>query len=343
MLNTVQVLPRIDLLVKVLIAVFIVSPIAFLYAYQAVVPFSIFLNVFSSTLILALGIYCAYKRQRSAYFFVAAFLVICTASPINSLRVAGILPTNMFTVNGLQIGSAIEMILLAYALADRLYITRRDKALAQAAALYAQQQLVETLQDSERYLEEQIQERTQELSDKNKELERLSITDQLTGVFNRLKLTTLLEDELERNKRYQNGLTLLMIDADHFKAINDTYGHPAGDRVLADIAARLRAHSRHNDAAGRWGGEEFLVICPGTALEGAIKLAETLRDTVAQHAFNIGHDTYINATISIGVAQLQERDTLTSLLERVDAALYQAKAKGRNRVAIAPDESPCPE
>lgn len=339
MLNTDRVMPRVDALVKLIVAIFIVSPIAFFYAYHRVIPFAMLLNVIASTLILGIGIYCAFKRQRSAYFFVAAFVVICTASPINSLRVAGLLPTNMFTVNGLQIGSAIEMILLAYALADRLYVARRDKEIAQAAALHAQQQLVASLQHSERNLEEQIHERTQELIAKNKELELLSITDQLTGVFNRLKLHTLLCAEIERCKRYGTELSLLMIDVDHFKQINDTHGHPAGDSVLAEIADLLRQHSRINDAPGRWGGEEFLVLCPATQLDGAAALAESLRDRVAQHAFHIATQINIRVTISIGITQYQPGDTLESLMERVDAALYQAKTAGRNRVVVIPHQT----
>ncbi|WP_049631729.1 diguanylate cyclase [Cellvibrio sp. pealriver] len=332
MLNTASVLPRIDRIVKTIVAIYIASPIAFFLAYQTVIPFAMLLNVVASTLILGIGIYCAIKRQRSAYFFVAAFVVICTASPINSLRVAGLLPTNLFTVNGLQIGSAIEMILLAYALADRLYTTRKEKDAAQIAALSAQQQVVETLQNSERNLEEQIQQRTQELIEKNRALELLSITDPLTGVFNRLKLNQLLRDEIERSKRYGIGLSVLMIDVDHFKAINDTYGHPAGDSVLATIAAQLRQFSRANDSPGRWGGEEFLVICPETPLDGAATLAESLRSVIEQHPFNLATPV----TISIGVTQFNSDDTLESLMERVDKALYQAKQGGRNKVVIAP-------
>lgn len=334
MLNTATLLPRLDRVVKVIVAIYIASPIAFFLAYQTVIPFAMLLNVVASTLILGIGIYCAFKRQRSAYFFVAAFIVICTASPINSLRVAGLLPTNLFTVNGLQIGSAIEMILLAYALADRLNVARRDKEAAQAAALSAQQQLVENLQDSERRLEEQIHERTQELIAKNIELEQLSVTDQLTGVYNRLKLTTLLRAEIERSKRYKTTFSLLMIDVDHFKSINDTYGHPAGDRVLCEIASLLRNHSRTNDAPGRWGGEEFLIICPETQLAGATALGETLRQRVAQHLFSLGPCI----TISLGATQLTPDDTMETLLERVDKALYKAKEAGRNQIfSIAGD------
>lgn len=332
MLNTRQLIPRTDRVIQVIVALFLLSPLAFFYAYQSVIPFAMLLNVIASSLILAVGIYCAFKRQRSAYFFVAAFLVICTASPINSLRVAGLLPTNMFTVNGLQIGSAIEMILLAYALADRFNMIRREKELAQIDALQAQALLVENLQHSERQLEQQVAERTRELRRKNQELEALSTTDPLTGVFNRLKLSQRLDDEIERSKRYNSPLSLLMIDVDHFKHINDSYGHPAGDRVLADIAAQLRNHSRTNDAAGRWGGEEFLVICPATTSEGATALAETLRHSIASTGFSIADQV----TVSIGIASFHADDSLAQLLERVDQALYQAKHEGRNCIRTQP-------
>lgn len=328
MLNTRQLIPRTDRVIQVIVALFLVSPLAFFYAYQTVIPFAMLLNVIASTLILAVGIYCAFKRQRSAYFFVAAFLVICTASPINSLRVAGLLPTNMFTVNGLQIGSAIEMILLAYALADRFNVTRREKELAQSEAFQAQLQLVKSLQDSERHLEQQIALRTSELINKNQELEALAVTDQLTGVFNRLKLTQLLRAEIERSKRYHSPFSLLMIDVDHFKAINDSSGHPVGDAVLITLANLLRQHSRVNDAPGRWGGEEFLVICPATDTEGAVSLAESLRGIIASHPFECPEPV----TISLGVTSVQPDDSLESLMERVDRALYKAKHNGRNRV-----------
>lgn len=329
MLNTNQMVPRVDKLMKVLVATFLLSPIGFVLAYQKIIPIATLLNVFSSSLILFVGIYCAWKRQRSAYIFVAAFLVICTASPINSARVAGLLPTNMFTVNGLQIGSAIEMILLAYALADRFNMTRREKEQAQLDVLSAQLKLVENLQMSERLLEEQVRQRTEELMQKNRELEQLSITDQLTGIFNRLKLNQLLNSEIERSKRYKTPLSLLLLDVDHFKGINDNYGHPAGDSVLADIAALLKKHSRASDNVGRWGGEEFIVICTETHLDGAAQLAESLRASIANYEFAINRQI----TASIGITSLREDDSLESLMERVDRALYQAKENGRNCVA----------
>lgn len=329
MLNTSEMVPRIDKLMKLLVVFFLLSPIGFVLSYQKIIPIATLMNVFSSTLILLVGIYCAWKRQRSAYIFVAAFLVICTASPINSARVAGLLPTNMFTVNGLQIGSAIEMILLAYALADRFNMTRREKEQAQLESLKAQQLLVENLLTSERLLEEQVKQRTEELLEKNRELEQLSITDQLTGIFNRLKLHQLLNSEIERSKRYNTPLSLLLLDVDHFKGINDNHGHPAGDSVLVEVAALLKQHSRSSDSVGRWGGEEFIVICTETHLDGAAQLAESLRATIASHRFTVDRQI----TVSIGITSVHTDDSLESLIERVDRALYQAKENGRNCVA----------
>lgn len=327
-LNTPHLLPRINRLMMFVALLFAISPLGFFLMAEWIMSVAMALNVIASSLILGVGIYCACRGQRSAYFFVAAFMVICTALPINSLRVAGWLPTNLFTVNGLQIGSAIEMMLLAYALADRFNAARRDRELAQSDAFQAQLRLVENLQNSERYLEEQIALRTQELVAKNKELELLSSTDQLTGVFNRLKLTQLLHNEMERSKRYATDLSVLMLDVDHFKTVNDSYGHLAGDSVLVELAELLRKHSRNSDAAGRWGGEEFVVVCPGTDRMGAMNLAETLRGIIASYPFNCP----LSLSVSIGVTQFQRDDSLEALLERADNALYTAKHQGRNCV-----------
>jgi len=328
MLNTGLLLPRIDKLTLYLAIVFLLSPIAYISAYHHTIIFAPLLNVIGTSLIIGIGIYCAFKRQRSAYFFVAAFLVICAASPLNSLRFAGYLPTNWLTVNGLQIGSAIEMMLLAYALADRLYMTRREKEAAQNAVVDAQQKLVTNLKDSERRLEREVQLRTQELVEKNRELKQLSITDALTGTYNRIKLHETLAHETERSKRYGTPLSLLIIDIDYFKAVNDTYGHPVGDKVLREISQLLKTHCRASDTLGRWGGEEFLVVCPETDSEAALKFAELLRSEVDNHEFA----TPTGATISIGVAEIHPAQTVEMLLEDADAALYQAKKTGRNCV-----------
>jgi diguanylate cyclase (GGDEF)-like protein len=150
----------------------------------------------------------------------------------------------------------------------------------------------------------------------------------LTGLHNRRKLDEVLGYEVERVHRYGGGLSVILLDIDHFKQTNDSYGHPAGDRVLAAVAAILRSGARSIDSVGRWGGEEFMVICPQTELDGARALAEMLRLRIAAADFpEVGRKT-----CSFGVAALCPDETLATLVARADAALYRAKQAGRNAV-----------
>ncbi|KQV78677.1 hypothetical protein ASD15_22880 [Massilia sp. Root351] len=189
------------------------------------------------------------------------------------------------------------------------------KSVAENAALYAE------LKEMNRTLESQVAERT-------RELQRVASTDMLTGLHNRRKLDEVLGYEVERVHRYGGGLAVILLDIDHFKQTNDSYGHPAGDRVLAAVAAILRSGARSIDSVGRWGGEEFMVICPQTELLGAGALAEMLRLRIAAAEFpEVGRKT-----CSFGVAALGPDESLSSLVARADAALYRAKQNGRNAV-----------
>lgn len=167
------------------------------------------------------------------------------------------------------------------------------------------------------------------LSRLNRELARLSVTDRLTGIYNRMKLDEALAAEIQRCRRYDQALAIVLLDIDHFKRINDTYGHQAGDRALIDIARLLSEGSRETDVVGRWGGEEFMIVLPHTDLAGAGRLAEKMRTTIAAHEFSgIGQQT-----ASFGVAAYRIDDQPNDLVARADAALYEAKHAGRNRVA----------
>ncbi len=167
-----------------------------------------------------------------------------------------------------------------------------------------------------------------ELALKNKELERLSTRDRLTGIYNRLKLDEILTQELSRSNRYGSPLSVLLLDVDFFKAVNDNLGHQAGDAVLSSLAKLLLENIRKNDAVGRWGGEEFLFICPGVGKAQAMILAEKLRSLVERHAFPHG----LAVTVSLGGTAHIKDDTQERIVNRADEALYAAKANGRNRV-----------
>ncbi len=164
-----------------------------------------------------------------------------------------------------------------------------------------------------------------------REAARRADTDALTGVLNRMGFNEAMTRELGRARRYQQPLSLVMLDIDHFKKLNDEYGHPAGDQVLARTAGLLSSCVRDSDVVARWGGEEFVVIAPMTPEAGAASLAEKLRSFMA--ATHLGPKAAVTA--SFGVTELRPEDTAETLLHRVDTALYQAKQSGRNQVCCA--------
>lgn len=171
-------------------------------------------------------------------------------------------------------------------------------------------------------------------------LEVESITDPLTKVYNRRYLDRRLDDEVARSKRYSLDLSVLMIDIDYFKRVNDTYGHQAGDVILSTVGGLAKASLRNLDVVARYGGEEFLVICTNTAVNGATLVAQRLRQLVESHQFEIADDygkrRNIPITISIGVAGLAPAcDSKEQFIQAADQALYRAKEEGRNRVIVS--------
>ncbi|MDR3640396.1 MAG: diguanylate cyclase [Humidesulfovibrio sp.] len=167
-----------------------------------------------------------------------------------------------------------------------------------------------------------------ELDGKNQALEILSVTDRLTGLANRRKLEAALQSELLRARRYGKIFSIILLDVDHFKVVNDTYGHAAGDSVLMKLATLLTKNSRETDIVGRWGGEEFLIICPETNLALVSTLAERYRTELERSDFGqVGQ-----VTSSFGVTDCREGDDVPEIIQRADEALYRAKESGRNRV-----------
>ena len=195
-----------------------------------------------------------------------------------------------------------------------------DNAAAYGAAEDAQRRADQALGE--------LRETQAQLVEQNLQLERLAVTDQLTGLYNRLRLDHTLEEEHSRNMRYGANFCVLLLDVDEFKAVNDTYGHQTGDEVLIGIAKTLQEGIREVDVAGRWGGEEFLIICRETSQDGALILAEKLRAAIHGRKF----DKVGKMSASFGVAQFRAGEVLTETIDRADAALYRAKQGGRNRV-----------
>lgn len=160
----------------------------------------------------------------------------------------------------------------------------------------------------------------------NRELKRLSTIDTLTGLYNRAKLDEFMSYELKKQRRYHRFFSIILLDIDDFKSVNDTRGHLVGDEVLRELARLMENHIRDTDLVFRWGGEEFLITCPETDRQGVSSMAENLRVCVAAHGFQCG----IPLTISLGVAMASENDEIDSLIARADKALYAAKSSGKN-------------
>jgi len=193
--------------------------------------------------------------------------------------------------------------------------------------------MAKSIHEHQHLLEQKINERTKELHLKNKELLKLSITDKLTGLYNRLKLDNVLQENMDRAFRYNTIFSVIIIDIDFFKNINDTFGHQVGDDVLKESAKLLKNNIRKVDLIGRWGGEEFLIVCPQTPLSGAKVLALELNKIIKNYKFT----TYAkNVTISIGCACYKPKVTSTydEIVSNADKALYVAKENGRDRVEV---------
>ena len=162
------------------------------------------------------------------------------------------------------------------------------------------------------------------------QMQRLSITDKLTQIYNRLFLDQVLSKQHYRLLRNDERCSLILMDIDHFKDINDKYGHLTGDKVLKELTALVRQHLRESDTFGRWGGEEFMIIAPHTSAEEAYVIAEKLRKLIEEHAFeNVGH-----LTVSFGVTECKKEHTLDTDILTSDKALYRSKEEGRNRVTL---------
>jgi len=164
-------------------------------------------------------------------------------------------------------------------------------------------------------------------------LRRMATVDALTGLFNRRHLAELANKEIARHARDSGHLSFLLLDVDHFKQFNDRHGHDTGDRILARISTVLAQASREQDCIGRWGGEEFLIVLPGTDLVQAIQTAERIRCAVANHSW-VFEDLEVAVTVSVGVSQYHAGETLSAAIARADMALYEGKRLGRNRVEV---------
>jgi len=205
-------------------------------------------------------------------------------------------------------------------------------------AIWYGRKLSGQLQDMNNYLEQKIHERTEslldtqkELLEDNSELTRMALTDSLTGLSNRTHMNQILHKEFSRFERHSQRFGIIMLDIDHFKSINDGFGHDTGDEVLKKLASIFEKAIRSSDFMARWGGEEFLICCTTIEEEDLFPIAETIRQLVASTDF----EKVKQITASLGCAAIVKGETIGELIKRADVALYEAKNNGRNLSVVS--------
>ncbi|TDT43480.1 diguanylate cyclase [Halospina denitrificans] len=328
--------------------------LSFVLAYEISIRINSLYGILIMLSILAVSIRMWWVGYRHARYFVMAWLALILGTMALALSKFGLLPWNAVTANGAQIGAVMEVVLLSFALGDRINHERAERFQAQQKALAAaeeaksaQEELLEAKEAANQELEERVRERTRELEQAlkkletvNQFLEEVSRTDQLTGLHNRHHFVRRYHEEYKRAQRNQYPLSVILMDIDHFKWFNDTYGHIAGDECLKAVSEALaRIISRAGDTLARYGGEEFIVLLSNTPMEGALVVAERLRRAVSDLALEFDGRT-VPVTISAGVAVLTPANLKKpeQLIQNADEALYAAKEQGRNRVCRYPDD-----
>ncbi len=298
-LNVRRHFPRLDQVLKWLVgAALLAQGLMLLLQWQdAAVQFSIaFVFVFSG-FTLWLSILCLSRSMKETIYFLLATLASIIGATITAMTVWDALPYSEWSYRAVEIGTAIDVILLSIALAEQFNQANSEKIKAQ-------------------------------------DLARI---DPLSGLYNRRAFYELSQPLVDAAHRYQHDMSMMMLDIDRFKVINDSWGHLAGDEVLRQLSTLLRSLIRKGDVAARWGGEEFVVFLPETSHSNALRLAERLRREVeALQVLVDGEMILFSVSLGVVSAQLPE-ESLDDLLKRADERLYQAKSSGRNRVNAVTD------
>ena len=340
--------------------------------YYLLIKALIGLAVVGISLVMYTGILRWNQGFSGARYFTIAWSSMLLGGVILALNKFNIIPRNGFTENAVQLGSAIEVILLSFALADRLHQEKRERYEAQVQTLEleriansaqtealeqeryariaqeralihereareAQDRALEIQRKANETLEDKVKERTNELENVNHKLAELSTTDALTGVRNRRYFDQMLEREFNRARREREQLSILMLDIDFFKRVNDDYGHQVGDDALRQVSKVLRKIiHRTTDLIARYGGEEFAIILPNTDVSGAYLVAEKIRENIAEQKLKAdGIEFSISVSIGLMGDEPSSGDSSDYWLKEADDALYKAKDEGRNKVVLA--------
>lgn len=285
-----------------------------------------FTGLLFAPLVLLTAILAVISGNRSARFFLLAWSVFLSGIFITCLNYFGILDNTFLTYNAMQIASLLEILILAYVLVNNLHSVNDQKRSATLAAKHLLEQLNHDL-------EEKVAIRTRELNERNQMLSDLALRDSMTGLLNHNSIIDRLDLMLKNAVRYGHKLSVAMIDIDHFKSINDSYGHQAGDAVIRRVAEVIEKSIRRSDSCGRYGGEEFLVVFSQASADKAYERAEKIRREIMNISISEINDFQITA--SIGISEFNDSHPQLDLLKQADNALYRVKQSGRNNTFLA--------
>ncbi len=301
-----------------------------------------FVNIVAAPLLpflMFVAIKSLYSHHNIAKIYLIALSIYLTGMTLLSLMALGALPYNIYLSNAATIGSFFEILFFSLLLAYRINIVRIQ-------SLQTQKELVELQKTESSRLFHTVAEKTKALNQaknkledelrKKEELEKhlteLASTDALTGLLNRRAFFDICDITMIDASSHDKKLTCLTVDIDHFKSINDTYGHDAGDRVIERIGDKMLENTRSVDHVGRIGGEEFAILMPDIEKDIAFQIADRLRENIAKEKFFLA-GKLVQVTVSIGLSHLNNEDNnIHTLLKRSDMALYEAKEGGRNQV-----------
>jgi diguanylate cyclase len=320
-----------QILARLLLGSFALIPLALLFGdYRVTLRVEFALSLLVIALLSFLSVKYSMRGERAARNFAVAWLLYLGFIAYYLLQINGIVDRNVVSMHALEIGSLLELVLLSLAFADRLNEEKELRIRAQNEALQMQLRL-------NRNLDSLVRARTEELEAANLRLRDMSVTDALTGLANRRRFSDCLALEYQRAYRQRDPLAVLMIDIDHFKRLNDGYGHPCGDRCIREVAAVIAGCVRRpGDLAARYGGDEFVVLLPATDMDGAYEVADQIR--TAMSTLRIGNplgELRITASIGVAAEVPPRRGRAEDLTNRADQALYRAKRDGRNRISAA--------
>ena len=326
-LQSARHMPRLDWLLLAMMSNAAILFVAAIFEQKAIAHISITLALLLYPVVVVASLVRWRQGSRAAGIFAIAWGILVCSLVIQALRDLGVVEHNLVNYFGPPVASFVEMLTIMFAMGLRVRGLRKEKE-------RVEQTYRAHLERSKNELERQVLQRTQELQLAKQAAEKEASTDYLTGIFNRRRFIQEAQSRIKLCQRKSQPVSLLMFDLDHFKQINDEFGHSVGDTALKAFAQGISQHVRETDVFGRLGGEEFgLLICESAP--EALQTAERLKQVVSKLQISLENAT-LSMTTSIGIADGQPNSTIESLMHDADQALYRAKSAGRNQVLVAP-------